>query len=231
MEAGAQGFNAGKITSFLMNNGNVDKKLEASAVAILDGGEYMIVADDKAGGLLIVEIKTGREIHTIENSQLTGAVGDIKSRVKWEAIARDPEYFYVVASHSSDWRFYLSNSFLIRFSLSNPDDGFPLKLNNVIRWHIGDALEKLELYPPPPNKKDVEYLKIEGLAVWYEEGQNKETRQKMAIGLRKAKTLVPPVRIYVADITGPPKNDDQLELTELFSFEAGDIDSPFHEIQ
>lgn len=196
----------------------VDSTLEASAVVAIGAGDYLLVADDRAKGLLIVGTQSGREVGRIKNSQFPFWKPTTEEPfVKWEALARDDEYYYVLASHSGGKKYYQANSFLVRFSLGADGDEIPTTVSGAIRWRLDSSLTKEGLYPPDDSGDRV---KLEGLTVW-------DTPQKgkmLAIGLREARTQGKPIRVYVADITHQPEDKAQLSLRKLLSFDGGKTD-------
>ena len=216
----AQSFRVEPATWPFIEDGNaVDSTLEASAVLPVGTGDYLLVADDRTKGLVIVETRSGRQVGRIKNSQFPfWEPGTGEPFVKWEALARDEKFYFVLASHSGGKKYYQANSFLVRFSLVSNEDGIPTDVANATRWRIDHALKQERLYPPDDSGDRV---KLEGLAVWV----TQEGKRMLAIGLREARTAGKPIRVYVSDITNQPHGDSQLHLTKLLSFDGGETEN------
>jgi hypothetical protein len=201
--------------------GQVNNKIEASAVEPGGGEQHLIVADDESKNLVVVEAATGKIKQRL-------AFNSVEKKPKWEAMARDDEgAYYIVGSHSvkdptePDAPGKLkAHSHLFRFRLkdSGADGKTPvIDEASIIEWDITDALTAAGYSLDPQQNK----VKVEGLAVRTLHGPKDASVRELAIGLREPGE---PVSAYVADITQLPPTKSKLALKPLFKFTAGDLD-------
>ncbi len=206
---------------------SIQDMIEPSAVEpIGKAGNHLLIADDKDDGtgksLAIVETKTGTVIKLLDNFQ------NSTRNPKWEAMAKDGGYFYVISSHGFDpgdnAAKLAARSRLIRFKLvneaiNNPAE-FAVELNPaVIEFDIKESLEALGVYNPDPEKISLEKrVKIEGMAIRTLKG-----RKQLVIGFREPFDAKSRVQVYYADL--PPENEIKpmttLTLAPFFQFAAG----------
>jgi hypothetical protein len=199
----------------LLRQGKVDVVIEASGVEPIGDGQRLLIAHDKDPALIIVEAATGR----ICGPPLTSAHFPKKNvgGPKWEGMARDSEgHFYLVGAHNGktdDER--ATKSVLIRFRLQDGDSPM-IDDASITTWHVARSLEAVlrsEGLPP----EEVAKRKVEGLTVRETTSASGKTRRELFIGLREPKDKI---HVFVADISGLPAADAELELKPAFAFPA-----------
>jgi hypothetical protein len=207
---------------FLSETGEVDKKIEPSAVEPIGDGTLLLVADDDSKNLFVVEAATGK----IKQSLKLNAVD---KKPKWEGMARDDEgAYYVLGSHSvkdltePDAPEKLkARSRLFRFRLKDGGAAGQTPVideASVIEWDLTEALA-VEGYSADPQQNKV---KVEGLAVRVLlDASNRVAARELVVGLRAPDM---PVRAYVADITQLPADKSRLALKPFFKFNAGQLE-------
>jgi hypothetical protein len=194
-----------------LRDGKVDMAIEPSGVAPLGDGRRLLVANDRAAPLHVVEVATGALIGAPLNSpKFPSATG---TGPEWEGMTRDSEgNFYLIGSHSgkSDEQ-RAAHSALVRFRLRG---GEPPAIDDasVVRWSIASSLEAV-LRAQGIDAAHVAERKVEGLAI-RELGGHRD----LVIGLSKPNDKV---RALAADITDNPSPDTALELHPVFAFDAG----------
>jgi len=195
----------------MKSKNKVDTALEASAVAPIGQGNYVLVADDRTKGVFVVNVRTGKEVARIYNGNFKLSASIKKNPfIKWEAMAYDGHYYYLLSSHTGGLKYYQVNSYLIRFALTSFNKkGIPNKIMDVSRFYLDQALTRKGVYPPDKNG---DLVKLEGLAIW--DG-------RLAIGVRQAVDLKKSFRIYLSDDLTSAKNGDQLAFVKQLDFEAG----------
>jgi hypothetical protein len=201
---------ASKPAPFL-RDGRVDAAIEPSAVAPIGDGRRVLVADDQAGALHVVDVATGA---------LVGApLGSLKfppttnTGPNWKGMALDSVgNYYLVGSHSgkSDGE-RAACSAVVRFRLRGGESS-AIDDDSVVRWDIARPLEDA-LRAQGLDAARVAEREVEGLAVRESAG-----RRELVIGLKKPDDKV---RAFAADITDAPSPDATLSLRRVFAFDAG----------
>lgn len=144
------------------------KSIEPSGVEPIGDGKYLLVADDNASALLVVEAQTAEVVNTLP---IPGY--PVESRPDWEAMAKDSQgKYYLIASHKSSGNYHL-----LCFHLDGENGNTPGKYAivleaaqpNVKIWF--DGIRKTLKGTVP---------EIEGLAVWENEG-----RKELVFGVRQ----------------------------------------------
>jgi hypothetical protein len=201
---------ASKPAPFL-RDGRADVAIEPSGVAPLGDGRRVLVADEKAAALHLVDVATGAIVGApLGSSKLPPAT---KMGPSWEGMAVDSEgNYYLVGSHSgkSDEE-RAASSVVLRFRLRS-DDPPAIDDASVVRWDIAGPLEAA-LRAQGLDAARVAEREVGGLAVREAGG-----RRELVIGLRKPDDKV---RAFAADITDAPSPDATLRLRRLFAFDAG----------
>src|SRR4051794_7312966 len=97
----------------LLENGQVDGKIEPSGAEPIGDGKLFLVADDKTPGLVLVDAGTGARVGS--PLKVPGA----PEQPKWEAMARDEAgRYYVSGSHSGATApIVVDHSYVFRFRL------------------------------------------------------------------------------------------------------------------
>ncbi len=200
----------------LDSSGKVNLVIEASGVEPIGDGHRVLVAHDKHPALFVVDVATGRII----GEPITSAKFPEASKLggpKWEGMARDAEgNDYIIGAHvgkTDEER--ASKSVLLRFRLKDSDQP-AIDDASVVRWDIARSLESA-LKSAGLDAKAVGQRKIEGLAIREGKKGDGSACRELVIGLRAPTDKV---RAFVADITGAPSPDAELELKPLFTFEA-----------
>ena len=200
----------------LLENGKPNVVIEASGVEPIGDGRRVLIAHDKHPALFVVETATGRIIGapiTSPNFPAQSAAGP-----KWEGMALDSEgNYYLIGAHSGKTdEERASRSVLLRFRLKDAQGDSPtIDDATVVRMEISRALVSAMKAAGLDDAK-VAKRKIEGLAV-RERMSDGKTRRELLVGLREPGDKV---RGFVADITGNPSPDAELELKPAFAFEA-----------
>ncbi|MDG3007832.1 hypothetical protein [Paludisphaera mucosa] len=198
----------------------VDRTIEASALATAGDGRYLVVAHDKQAPLRLVETATARRVGTLSSPRFPG---ETPNSTKWEAMAEDADgAFYVVGSHSGkteDER--IQHRKLIRFRLApaSGPGGLPaIDDASVVSWGLDAGLERALRGLGLPDEA-VGRRKVEGLAI--RETATAPTRRELVIGLREPDDLV---RTFVVDVTARPADGAELAPTPFFAFAPGAIE-------
>jgi hypothetical protein len=202
---------------FILKNTDGTEKvdLEPSAVQTISE-KLLLVADDKQPELLLVEITSGRIIKSLPLPAFT------IRKPKWEAMAFDGEFFYLVGSHAVKLddtvekltKKLVDRSHLIRFKLKNiSDDAMAIQIDSVTELDVTDSLKKLSLYSSDPHLNKV---KIEGLAV----RTGSENKKELFFALREPHDFM---HVLSAELPPEPAANEKLVLKAFFSFEAGKI--------
>ncbi len=201
---------ASKPAPFL-RDGRADVVIEPSGVAPLGDGRRVLVADDKAAALHVVDVATGALLGApLGSAKLPQTT---RTGASWKGMALDSEgNYYLVGSHSgkSDEE-RAATSAVIRFRLRSGD---PPAIDDasVVRWDIAGPLEAA-LRAQGLDAARVAEREVGGLAVREAGG-----RRELVIGLRKPDDKV---RAFAADITDAPSPDATLSLRRTFAFDAG----------
>lgn len=212
----AQGIEIDSAGNLLTFSGTGAEVIEPSAVEPIGDGKYLLVADDKAAKLSIVETLSGKIIKLLAIPQFS------VEKPKWEAMAYDGEFFYLIGSHAVKLddtidkltKQLAARSHLIRFKLKNlGDDGSKLEIESPLELDVTSSLGKLGLYNSDPNTNKV---KIEGLAV----RTNAENKKELFFALREPHDSM---QVYFAQLPAAPIPNEKLSLKPFFSFEAGKI--------
>jgi hypothetical protein len=193
-----------------LRDGRADVVIEPSGVAPLGDGRRVLVADDKAAALQVVEVATGALLGApLGSSKLPPTTNTGPS---WEGMAVDSEgNYYLVGSHSgkSDEE-RAASSVVVRFRIRSGD---PPAIDDasVVRWDIAGPLEAA-LRAQGLDAARVAEREVGGLAIREAGG-----RRDLVIGLSKPDDKV---RAFAADITDAPSPDATLRLRRLFAFDA-----------
>ncbi len=197
-----------------------DARIEASAVETIDAdGRFLLIADDKTNGLVVVEAATGLRI----GAPLT--LPAFPTDAKWEGMAKDDSgAFYIIGSHNGRTTDEIEgHSRLLRFRLTGGGaDGKPYAIDpgSVVSYSIGDALKIEGLYNSADPKSN--RVKIEGLTVRTvaKNAQGEATRCELIIGLREPDE---PITMYAGEIPAglPATAENKVSLRKLMTFSAG----------
>ena len=194
-----------------LRDGRADHVIEPSGVAPLGDGRRVLVADNKAAVLYVVDVATGAFVGApLSSSKLAPTTSTGPS---WKGMAVDSEgNYYLVGSHAgkSDEERAVS-SVVVRFRLRSGDHP-SIEDDSVVRWNIADSLEAA-LRAEGLDAARVAKREVGGLAV-RELGGHRE----LVIGLRKPDDKI---RAFAADITDAPSPDATLRLRRTFAFDAG----------
>ena len=198
-------------TPFLRGD-RVDVVIEPSGVEPIGDGRRVLVAHDNAASLHVVDVATGRARRRADH--LAEVPPTSKLGPKWEGMALDSEgNYYLVGAHSGKTdEERAASGVLLRFRLQGGelpaiDDA------SVVRWDIARSLEAA-LKAQGLDAKQVAKRKIEGLAI--REAGGPPPSWSSASSMPDDK-----VRAFAADITAAPSPDAELELSPLFTFDAG----------
>jgi hypothetical protein len=194
-----------------LREGKADVLIEPAGVAPLSDGRRVLVADNRAALLHVVDLATGALVGSpLGSPKFPSATG---TGPNWAGMALDSEgNYYLVGSHSgkSDEE-RAAHSAVVRFRLRS---GEPPAIDDasVVRWDIARPLEAA-LQAQGLDAARVAERKVEGLAV-------REIRgcRELVFGLGNPDDKV---RTFAADITTAPSPDSALELRPLFAFDAG----------
>ena len=199
----------------LLRDGKVDVVVEASGVEPFGDGRRLLVAHDKDPALYIVDLETGRML----GEPITSARFPKKNEAgpKWEGMARDSDgNFYLIGSHNGKTdQERATKSVLIRFRLHATE---PPAIDDasVTTWHVARSLEAA-LASEGLSAEEVAKRKVEGLTIREQPAAGGASRRELFIGLREPKDKV---HVFVADISGGPSPDGELELKPAFTFPA-----------
>lgn len=130
---------ASKPVPFL-RDGRVDVVIEPSGVAPLGDGRRVLVADDRAAALHVVDVATGTLVGApLGSSKLPPTT---KTGPSWQGMALDSEgNYYLVGSHSGKTdEERAASSVVVRFRLQG-GDAPAIEDASVVRWNIARALE------------------------------------------------------------------------------------------
>jgi hypothetical protein len=194
-----------------LREGREDLTIEPVGVALLGDGRRVLVADEKAAPLHVVDLSTGALVGAPLGSPKFPPT--TKNGPNWQGMASDSEgNFYLVGSHSGKGVEERAEcGAVIRFRVR--DGQAPaIEDSSVIRWDIAGPLEAA-LRAQGLDEAQVARRRIEGLAI--REGGG---RRELVIGLREPDDKV---RAFAADITTEPSPDSALELRPVFAFDAG----------
>jgi hypothetical protein len=193
-----------------LRDGRVDVVIEPSGVVPLGDGRRVLVADDRAAALHVVDVATGALVGApLGSSRLHPTTNTSPS---WEGMTLDSEgNYYLVGSQSgkSDEE-RAASSVVARFRLRGGD---PPAIDDasVVRWNIARPLEAA-LAAQGLDAARVAEREVGGLAVRESGG-----RRELVIGLKKPDDKV---RAFAADITDAPSPDATLSLRRAFAFDA-----------
>ncbi len=212
---------------------------EPSAIALIGNGLYL-VADDDVPSLGIFNAQR-RLLNCISLQQALPKANPCKKQgpdedVKWEAMAKDDDYFYVIGAHNvrpREGREKLkSRSRMFRFKLKNASDPLEIDVARELNkeFDLKDSLTQLGLYDS--RNPDTSKVKIEGLAV----RKNAAGQTELIFGLREplCERCQPKNVVEIYSATPDPKNNGPLEalqLKPLFTFAAqhpANNNWPFH---
>jgi hypothetical protein len=200
----------------MIQDGKVNLLIEASGVQPIGDGRRVLIAHDKHPALFVLDLATGRVV----GEPITSAKFPEPWKLggpKWEGMARDSDgTYYIIGAHvgkTDEER--ASKSVLLAFRLKDSDQP-SIDDSSVVRWDIARSLESA-LKVEGLGAKAVGQRKIEGLAIRESKQADGSLRRELAIGLRAPTDKV---RAFVADISGSPSPDADLELKPLFTFEA-----------
>jgi hypothetical protein len=199
----------------LLQDGKVNVVVEASGVEPIGDGQRLLVAHDKDPALFIVDTESGR----IMGEPITSPRFPKKNEAgpKWEGMARDSEgNFYLIGAHNGKTDQERSTkNVLIRFRLKEGDSP-AIDDASVTTWNVARSLEaalKAEGLAP----EEVAKRKVEGLTIREQKTAGGSIRRELFIGLREPKDKI---HVLVADISGSPSPDAELELKPAFTFPA-----------
>ena len=199
----------------LLGDGKVNVVIEASGVEPIGDGHRLLIAHDKDPALYVVDTETGR----IVGDALTSPHFPKKNEAgpKWEGMARDSDgNFYLIGAHNGKTdEERNTKSVLIRFRLK--DGELPtIDDASITTWHVARSLEaalKAEGMPP----EEIARRKVEGLSIREHKTDGAPVRRELYIGLREPKDKI---HVFMADISGSPSPDAELELKPAFAFPA-----------
>jgi hypothetical protein len=207
---------SGSLPAPLLDNGQVNTVIEASAVEPIGDGRRFLLAHDKHPALFVVDTATGRLL----GAPITSSRFPRPSKLggpKWEGMARDSAgNYYIIGAHvgmTDEER--ASKSVLHRFRLK---DGERPAIDDasVIRWDIAHSLVS-SLKAQGLGASEVAQRKIEGLAIRERRKAEGLAARELVIGLREPSDRV---RAFAADITSAPALDAEIELKPVFAFQA-----------
>jgi hypothetical protein len=189
----------------------LDDAIEPAGVAPIGDGRRVLVADDQAAALHVVDVATGALVGAplgLPKLPPTAVTGP-----NWEGMALDSEgNYYLVGSHngkSDEER--AACSVVVRFRLRGGETP-SIDDDSVVRWDIAHSLEAA-LRAQGLDEARVAERKVGGLAIREVGG-----RRQLVIGLSQPDDKV---RAFAADITAAPSPDATLELRPVFAFDAG----------
>ncbi len=198
-----------------LQEGVVDGVLEASGVEPIGDGGRFLVAHDKAPGLYVVELASGRVL----GSPLGSARFPVQNGAgpKWEGMALDSEgVFYIIGAHNGKTdEERATKSHLLKFRLKAQDEP-AIDDGSVVGYHVARSIESA-LKAEGVAAELVAQRKVEGLTIRERKGADGSIRRELLIGLRAPTDRV---RVFAADLSAPPSPDAELDLKPLFSFEA-----------
>ena len=194
-----------------LRDGRVDVLIEPSGVVPLGDGRRVLVADDQAASLHVVDVATGAFVGAPLGSPKFPPT--TKNGPNWKGMAVDSEgNYYLVGSHSGESdEERAARSLVVRFRLRSGEVP-AIEGDSVVRWDIARPLEAA-LRAQGLDAARVAEREVEGLAI--REGGG---RRELVFGLRKPDDKV---RAFAADITDAPSPGAVLELRRAFAFDAG----------
>ena len=123
-----------------LQEGVVDGVLEASGVEPIGDGGRFLVAHDKAPGLYVVELASGRVL----GSPLGSARFPVQNGAgpKWEGMALDSEgVFYIIGAHNGKTdEERATKSHLLKFRLKAQDEP-AIDDGSVVGYHVARSIE------------------------------------------------------------------------------------------
>ena len=138
---------------------------------------------------------------------------------KWEGMARDGEWYYVVGSHSGKKATErVARAKLLRFRLASVNPP-AVDTSSVQQFDLSTSLSKVEGLRLTGDTAGDDRVKIEGLAI----RPTKDGRE-LVIGLRKPNDTI---RAYAATLPENSQKSGGLELRKLFAF----ADPPVGEVR
>jgi hypothetical protein len=192
----------------------VDRKIEASAIEPIGDGSLLLVADDKTPGLVVVDAETG--FRKGEPLSL-GDFGPIAP--KWEGMAHDEPWYYVVGSHSGKLaEERKAHAKLVRFRFLSVDPP-TIDTSSITSFNLAESLGEVEGLRLSGDTTEDDRVKIEGLTI----RPTKDGRE-LVIGLRKPNDTI---RVYAAMLPENSGKDSSLKLRKLFAF----ADAPVGEVR
>lgn len=187
--------------------------VEPSAVEPVNE-RFFLVADDQSADLHVVK-NNGKIARDLK-------LGDFK-KPKWEAMANDGEYFYIIGSHSVKLddpnkekltKKLAQRSRLLRFKLKKTSGkAAEIEVGQVVEMNVAEAFKAAGFYNEDPFKNN---LKIEGMAA--RRGADGKTR--LVFALREPHDVM---HIFSAELPDTPQNGERLAPNPFFTFESGAI--------
>ena len=169
-----------------LRDGREDVVIEPSGIAPLGDGRRVLVADDQAAALHVVDVATGARGAPLGSSKLPPTTNTGPS---WQGMAVDSEgNYYLVGSHSGKTdEERAASSVVVRFRLRSGDPP-AIEDASVVRWNIAGPLEAA-LQAEGLDAARVAEREVGGLAVREAGG-----RRELVIGLRKPDDKILAVR-------------------------------------
>jgi hypothetical protein len=194
-----------------LRDGRADVVIEPSGVAPIGDGRRVLVADERAAALRVVEVATGALVGAPLGS--TKWPPTTENGPSWQGMALDSEgNYYLVGSHGGQTdEERAASSMVVRFRLRGGDPP-AIEDASVVRWDIARPLEAA-LRAQGLDAGRVAQREVGGLAVREVGG-----RRELVIGLKKPDDKV---RAFAADITDAPSPGATLSLRRVFAFDAG----------
>jgi hypothetical protein len=192
----------------------LDGALEASAVAVVDGGRYWLVAHDKEAPLRLVDPATGRVLpRPVADAAFPLAEHE---GGKWEGLARDAAgRIFVVGSHNGKTEeLRQAHAYLLSFELGGTGADLTIVPGSLRRWDVAGSLVSA-LANEGVDTAGVQARKIEGLTI---RGAGPSGVPQLVIGLREPDDRV---RAFSASLPAGQAAGGSLSLAPLFQFEPG----------
>ncbi len=187
--------------------------VEPSAVEPVNE-RFFLVADDQSADLHVVK-NNGKIVRQLK-------LGEFK-KPKWEAMAHDGEYYYIVGSHAVKLdepdvekltKKLAQRSRLLRFKLKNTKGkASEIEVAEVVEMNVSEAFKAAGFYNEDPFKNN---LKIEGLAA----RRDADGKTRLVFALREPHDVM---HILSAVLPDEPENGERLAPEPFFTFEAGSI--------